>query len=232
MNLAFSGDKIDNFNGLTRESMKEILENLTSLNYFNFNGETYRQIDGVSMGRPLSGAIANIFMSHHERTWLDNCQAAFKPIYYGRYIDDIFTIFSDPSHATPFFEYLNRRHSSINFTWETEERQTLPSLDVNDHRYNGSFDNSLYRKKTFTGLASNFDSLIKMKFKINLIEILLFRAKKICTQAGSLIKEINLIREYLWNNNFPKNLLEPKIRIFENNINRERPPLSRQIRKR
>ena len=174
------------------------------------------------MGGPLSGAIANIFMSHHERTWLGNCPAAFKPIYYGRYIDDIFTIFSDPSHATPFFKYLNRRHSSINFTWETEERQTLPFLDVKVHRYNGSFDTSLYRKKTFTGLASNFDSFIPIKFKTNLIEILLFRAKKICTQAGSLIKEINFIREYLWNNNFPKNLLESKIRTFENNLNRER----------
>ena len=35
-----------------------------------FDGQVYQQVNGVAMLGPLS---ANIFMSHHEQKWLNNC---------------------------------------------------------------------------------------------------------------------------------------------------------------
>ena len=126
--------------------IKSLLENLTFDNDFKFNDRVYRQIDGVSMGGLLSCAIANIFMCHHETRWLEDCPPAFKPLFYGLYIDDIFTIFRDPSHLALFFEHLNSKHPSINFTWESEDQQSLPFLDVRVHRGNGSSETSLGKK--------------------------------------------------------------------------------------
>ena len=218
LNLAFSNNSSGTYEGFTRESMTSLLENLTYENYFSFEDKVYRQIDGVSMGGPLSCAMANIFMAHHESVWLRECPAGFKPLYYGRYVDDIFAIFADSSHAKNFFEYLNGKHEAIKFTWEHEINQTLPFLDINVHRHGGSFETSLYRKKTFTGLSTNFDSYIPQKYKTNLLDILLFRAKMICSSAVALSNEYNFIRNYLFENNFPLKLLEGRINNFKQNL--------------
>ena len=44
-----------------------------------FNGKFFYQIQGVAMGSPLGPLFANIFLSHHEQKWLDNCPTQFKP---------------------------------------------------------------------------------------------------------------------------------------------------------
>ena len=66
--------------------------------YFIFNNILYKEIDGVAMGSPLGPSLANAFLAHHEQNWLDNCPVEYRPLYYRRYVDDIFVLFqsSDP----------------------------------------------------------------------------------------------------------------------------------------
>ena len=66
---------------------------------FIFNQCLYTQKDGVAMGNPLGPSLANAFLSHHEVKWLNDCPAHFKPIFYRRYVDDLFVIFESPSHV-------------------------------------------------------------------------------------------------------------------------------------
>ena len=42
------------------------------------------------MGSDLIPTLANAFMCHYEKEWLDNCPILFKPTIYKRYVDDIF----------------------------------------------------------------------------------------------------------------------------------------------
>ena len=44
-----------------------------------FEGNIYDQIDGVAMGSPLAPVLANLFMGHHEKNWLNNYDNS-KPI--------------------------------------------------------------------------------------------------------------------------------------------------------
>ena len=67
------------------------------------------------MGSPLSPALANIFMRSFESIWLRDCPNDFKPVFYRRYVDDIFALFSSPDHADKFKEYLSSKHPNINF---------------------------------------------------------------------------------------------------------------------
>ena len=46
--------------------------------------------DGVAMGSPLGPTLANAFLCHHEKKWLNDCPNNFKPGFYKRYVDDIF----------------------------------------------------------------------------------------------------------------------------------------------
>ena len=44
---------------------------------FYFNGNYYKQSDGVAMGSPLGPALGNAFLCHHERNWLRECPVAY-----------------------------------------------------------------------------------------------------------------------------------------------------------
>ena len=89
----FSNDaKINNINRIDFEKPLRALVH----NFFNFEGKTYKQIDGVAMGSPLSPTLANAFF--HEQIWLNECPDEFKPVYYRRYVDDIFVLFRSPDH--------------------------------------------------------------------------------------------------------------------------------------
>ena len=79
-------------NGLSKPDFKKLLTLSTKGNVFYFNGTYYRQRDGVAMGSPLGPALANAFLCHHEADWLDDCPLSFAPVFYARYVDDIFVL--------------------------------------------------------------------------------------------------------------------------------------------
>ena len=66
------------------------------------------------MGLPQSPVFADIFMSHLEEQWVSNCPP--KPVFYLRYVDDTFVLFTEKSNAAQFLNYINRQHDNINFT--------------------------------------------------------------------------------------------------------------------
>ena len=37
-----------------------------------------------------------------------------KPVYYKRYVGDIFVLFRSPNHLAKFNEYLNTKHTNVN----------------------------------------------------------------------------------------------------------------------
>ena len=71
----------------------------TKESLFSFNNKYYKQVDGVAMESRLGPALANIFMCSFESIWLRDCPNDFKPVFYRRYVDDIFALFSSPDHA-------------------------------------------------------------------------------------------------------------------------------------
>ena len=93
---------------------------------------------------------------------------------------DTFTLFRNKDRAIKFLHYLNSRHGSIQFTIEFQNNQQIPFLDVSIKRQdNNSFSTFIYRKKTFTGLDTKWDSFTPRKYKINLIRTLTYRCLRI-----------------------------------------------------
>ena len=73
---------------------------------------------------------------------------------------------------------------------------------------------SLYRKKTFTGLYTDFASLAPDKYKNNLISVLIYRAFHICSSYKNFHDEIVRIKEILSKNSFPRVLTDRIIKSF------------------
>ena len=100
---------------ITRDELKKLFDFATSQTHFMFNGKFFDQIDGVAMGSPLAPVLANIFMGHNERKWIEEYNFN-KPKFYRRYVDDILTIFDNEQDSINFLNYLNSRHPNIKFT--------------------------------------------------------------------------------------------------------------------
>ena len=83
------------------------------------------------MGSPLGPALANIFMCNFENKWLKDCPHSLKPVFYRRYVDDIFVLFSSLDQAEKFKKYLSSKHPNIKFSLEKENEGRLSFLDVN-----------------------------------------------------------------------------------------------------
>ena len=135
---------------LSKNELYKLFEFATLKSNFSFTDVMCDQIDGVAMGSPLAPILANLFMGHNEWQWIDNYTLS-KPLFYKRYVDDIFCLFENQNQAELLFNYLNERHPNINFTMETEVEKKHPFLDIllNNEKV---LTTSVYRKPTYTGL--------------------------------------------------------------------------------
>ena len=188
---------------LTEDSFKELMSLATSGVEFSFNGVMYRQIDGVAMGSPLGPALANIFVGHYEqkipeKEW---------PGMYFRYVDDAFSHFESQDRCVTFFSCLNSLHPALRFTLEGEMDGSLPFLDVRVTRTDSGIITSIYRKPTFTGLYTPWDSYSPTIYKINLVRSLTHRILRICS-TSVIQKELDTLRSILQKNGYPGHVLQ------------------------
>ena len=146
--------------GISKNEFRDLLNLATKESSFMFNNKFYIQVDGVAKGSPLGPTLDNIFLSHHEENWLNKCPIKFKPSFYRRYVDDIFVLFESSESADSFREYMSSKHQNINFTVEKENVGSLSFLHVKIYRKNGKFVISIYRKPTFSGIFTNYESFI------------------------------------------------------------------------
>ena len=115
---------------------------------------------------------------------------------------------------------LNNCHANIKFT--VKENNTIPFLDILIKRYNHTFSASIYRKKTFTGLYTKWDSFTPRKYKVNLIRTLTFRCFRICSSPSLLRSCLDELRKLLLQNGYPAGVINYNINDV---LNRPRNPV-------
>ena len=206
------------YHGFNKSNFKKLLELSVLETHFLFNGNVYKQTDGVAMGSPLGPTFANIFMCYLEERFLNECPGNFKPIFYRRYVDDTFLLFKHKDHAKLFLDYVNNIHHNIRFTMETENNDHLSFLDILVTRAGGKFSTGIFRKSTFTGLGLNYFSYCFNTFKLNSCKTLIFRAYSLCSNWLNFNKEIDFLRNYFHKNCYPNHIFDKILFKFLNNI--------------
>ena len=109
-----------------------------------------------------------------------------------------------------FFRELNQLHPALKFTVDSETDNQLPFMDVGVRRQDGKFRRSVYRKPTFTGLYTRWESFGPTSQKIALIRSLTSRAIKICSDTA-LPDEVAKLKELFANNGYPAQIVERTI---------------------
>ena len=95
---------------MKKSEFKDLLSLATRESYFTFSNISYKQIGGVAMGSTLGPSLANAFLTHHEKNWLDRCPLDCRPLYYRGYVDDTFVLFKSSDHfpaISKLFKFLS-----------------------------------------------------------------------------------------------------------------------------
>ncbi len=108
-------------------------------NYFTFGNKMYHQINGTAMGTPCAVVFACFFIDELERSVMKNLK--LQPLFYRRYIDDIFANFANREQAAAFIQGFNSVFPTIR----------CPASSVTILEDKGIFlDVEIYRPSSFT----------------------------------------------------------------------------------
>ena len=206
-------NNIKEFHGFTKFHLKKLLHWSCKGTVFQFNGQLFEQIDGISMGSPIAPLLADVCMN-----WVLNQIPSniTQPSILIRYVDDLFCTFSNRNQLDNYFQSISNIHPNITFSKELETNNHLAYLDISINTSNGKFETSVFRKKTNTGLYTKWNSLCPLKYKRNLVRCPLSRAYKICNTWPNIHNAFETITNMLLKNGYPLSFIQNQIRNFLN----------------
>ena len=170
--------------------------------------------------------MANVFLSFYETKWLEQCPNEFKPVFYRRYVDDIFVLFESAEHLSKFHAYLNTCHLYMYFSFEQEINDKLPFLDVEVSRQQGKLVTSVSRKPTFSSVYTHFDSFLPEVYKVGMIYILAYRCFKICSDWTKFHEELNFLKQVYLKNGCPLSFIDKCFKMVINTLVIKRPQVT------
>ena len=106
---------------------KRLLLKLTIENTFMLNSKFYKQVDGCSMGGPLSVIFSDIYMTKTERKVVQPT----KPQFYKRFIDIINKRYKD--QPDNLFQALISNHPKVKYTIEVDPDKYLDTKIIQEN---------------------------------------------------------------------------------------------------
>uniref|UniRef100_A0A1A8C3F2 Reverse transcriptase domain-containing protein n=1 Tax=Nothobranchius kadleci TaxID=1051664 RepID=A0A1A8C3F2_NOTKA len=174
----------------SRRPDKELLQLLQinlRRNDFEFDGQFYLQIKGTAMGKKFAPAYANIFMAQWETEALNKCVK--KPLYYYRYLDDIWGVWTHSEEDFQLFlNTLNTHNPSIKLKSATNAKSVdfLDTTTFKGPNFSSThkLDIKVYFKPTDTHALLFKTSYHPKHTYAGLIKSQLLRFHRICTQES------------------------------------------------
>ena len=154
---------------LCKKMFKKLLFKLTKGRVFLVTEKLLKQVNGCSIGGPVSVIFSNIF----------TCKMEFdsivpdKPIFYKRYVDDTY-VRRKKNDVDKLFEELNSYNKNIKLTLEVNQKKFLDTELV---RENGQITTQVFSKST--KLPVHWSSKIPVTYKRSAITGELYRAKRL-----------------------------------------------------
>ena len=193
---------------LKKSTLRKLIRDTCTKTAFSCNNQLYEQIDGVSMGGSLGPVLANIIMTEFEQTIVKQLINRGLITFYCRYVDDTLLLIK-PDTINIILDFFHKFDKNIRFTYDLFEDTTPHFLDINILT-NGI---GIYRKDTFTGQYTNFDSFVPWRQKISWIKALVNRIHSICS-PNLLKSELKRLKTIISWNNFPSRIANTLIRRF------------------
>ena len=111
-------------------------------------------------------------------------------------------------------DIISTNNIKTKFTSEIEENGSLSFLDIKISHENNKFMTSVYRKSTFCAVFTKFGSFIPDIYKRGLIETLLHRSFRLCSNYENFHQEIEILKSILKRSSYPHNPVNHCIKRF------------------
>ena len=184
-----------------------------------FNDILYRQRkDGVAMRSPLGPTMANVFLSFYELKWLEQRPNEFKPVFYRRFVDDIFVLFESAEHLPKFHAYLSTCHPNMSFSFEQDVNGKLSFLAVEVSPQQGKFVTTICMKPTFSDVYTHFDSFLPTDYKVGMVYTLSYRCFQICSDCTRFHEELNFLKHVSLKNGYPLSFIAKCFKMVINKL--------------
>ena len=188
------------------EQIITCLRTILNQNYFEFQNNIYHPKNGVAMGSPISGAIAEIMLQHIENQHIKHLIETGNIIYYTRYVDDIFIVYDSTKTTTEEIQsYADHIHKNLKFTITQENNKQINFLDILITRREQKLDINIYRKRTTTDTTINYLSNHPTEREIAAYRYYINRMNKLPLNEKNRTIEWQTILKIAHNNNFPAN---------------------------
>ena len=176
---------------ISKNYMRNLLLLGTKNVHFCFGGDIYQENDGVAMGSPLGPVLACIFMVDLDTKIIPTVTDSIS--HWRRYVDDTF-VFVKKGCVEHVLAPLNSFHKNIQFTYELENQNKLPFLDILLIRTGTKIETTVYRKSTNNDIYLNWDSFVPVTWKRGTLKTLFNRAYIACSTDYHLKKELDHLR--------------------------------------
>ena len=204
-----------NFDMYPVRTVLRLVELVLCMNHFEFNGENFTQIRGVSMGTRMGPSYACLFMGWVEHNFFES-YAGPTPEVYRRYIDDSVgcqvvecsELDLERQNLKRFIDAFNSFHEAVELTSEISEG-SMDSLDVvltvGDH---GCISTSIFYKPTdshsYVDYSSNhprncLDSIPYSQF---------LRLRRICSVDSDFQVQCDTLSGFFRNRGYPQAVID------------------------
>ena len=179
-------------------------------NNFEYDDQHYLQIKGTAMGTRMAPSYANLFMGCLEASLLGSAPDGRVPLFFGRFIDDIFGVWLFGEAAfIKFMEHANRHHDSIAFTYNIG--RSVHFLDITATVSGDRIATDLFAKPTDTHQyllpSSNHPPHVHQHLPYGL-------AVRICTIVSdetARLKRLGELKNFLLQREYPVTLVEDQL---------------------
>ena len=148
------------------------------------------------MGSPLEPTLTNFLGAHLENQHMAQ-QDVFMPVYYSRYVDDIFCVINSLEYVRMFLSFLKNIHPNLKFTCEIGQKK-LAFLDTQNSLSSNnvlSLITSVHRKPTDTKTIIDFHAVCPWIWKSGLIKCFFNRAFVACKNWFTFHEEITKLKD-------------------------------------
>lgn len=199
------------------EELLELLDINLRRNDFVFNEQFYLQVKGTAMGKRFAPAYANIFMANWELEVFQKCVR--KPLYYFRYLDDIWGIWDgSKKEFGDFLLILNAHDPSIQLEAEINEG-SIDFLDTTvfkgkDFPITNKVDIKVFFKKTDLHALLYRSSFHPKHTFAGLVKSQLLRFHRICTRREDFMTSVDILFKSLRKRGYSRQFLRGCLKNF------------------
>lgn len=200
------------------ENILHMIETITNNNFCTFNNKVYSINEGLPMGSPISGLLANIYIDYIENQYiLNDKNPYFKKLrIWKRYMDDIICIWDGESEdLIKLHDYINGLREKLKFTIEQETNNKINFLDLTIKRLEHQIEYEIYRKPTQINNIISYTSNHHIQHKNAALNTYINRLHKIPLKDEAFQKELKYIKQLAKEHQFPEKHVDKIIHKYK-----------------